>query len=43
MIDARVYLYRDAVNGFFEFPTEAARSILPRSRTWLVIDEIFMS
>jgi hypothetical protein len=25
-----VYLYRDAINGFFEFPTEAARSILPR-------------
>jgi hypothetical protein len=28
--DARVYLYRDAINGFFEFPTEAARAILPR-------------
>ena len=27
----RVYLYRDAVNGFFEFPTEAARAILPRA------------
>ena len=25
-----IYDYRDAVNGFFEFPTEAARAILPR-------------
>ena len=26
---ARRYLYRDAINGFFEFPTENARAILP--------------
>jgi hypothetical protein len=25
----RRYLYRDAINGFFEFPTENARAILP--------------
>ncbi|MBI1795639.1 MAG: hypothetical protein HY076_06165 [Candidatus Eisenbacteria bacterium] len=25
----RRYLYRDAINGFFEFPTEHARTILP--------------
>ena len=27
--DVRRYLYRDAINGFFEFPTENARRILP--------------
>ncbi len=28
--DVRRYLYRDAINGFFEFPTANARAILPR-------------
>jgi hypothetical protein len=27
--DDRVYRYRDAINGFFEFPTDTARAILP--------------
>jgi len=27
--EPRLYYYRDAVNGFFEFPTENARAILP--------------
>ena len=27
--EARRYLYRDAINGFFEIPTENARAILP--------------
>jgi hypothetical protein len=27
--DVRRYLYRDAINGFFEFPTATARAILP--------------
>lgn len=29
--DVRRYLYRDAINGFFEFPTEHARTILPHA------------